>query len=625
MIFRSEKNDRQLNSVLSNTAPAPRPATALTRLVVAVCVAFFFTLSAFAGESLRSSSGQSGQSAQIAEDTPDAPLIELDGSISVSPDGSELAYRWTQVSGPRVRLSDPNAARPQFRTNTPGTYEFRLVVSSNGLDSEPYIVRLEIERENLPPVAKVNLTEIWGRVGQEMQVDGSASFDPEGELLSYRWRVVTPGLSIPDAALRKPVLVVEPGTDGLFEVELTVSDGDKTSAPVRTRLGVKPRPVPPVAQARIVTVTIPAGASATSPRGMPGADLAAMAAPRVADGASLRPGADPAPVIKVTDPARRAAPAAPTAQATQVNTRPPPAPFPGLSPDSSLTPPPDLAPLPAIAPEPSSPPPAPPAPLAPPQNAAPRLAPPPDPQTLQTRLPPTHMPPQPPMPPGMAPGMPPGMPPPERNSPMNKSLLTRAPREKTPVEKFLELPFADALPPPVQAGIPASSSAGPGASAAVVPIAVVVAPTHAQAGSLVKMDATQSFDPGGNRLVYRWRQTGGPRVTTYVMDERLGNAAPGFEPREPGLYSFSVTVYNGATSSDPIDIDINVSPAPFVTPPSPVNASPDAGRRADPGLHRVPELTPLPNSQPAPTRFPRPRFENARERPAAKVLLDGRR
>ncbi|MCD8351501.1 MAG: hypothetical protein LUC93_12915 [Planctomycetaceae bacterium] len=170
-----------------------------------------------AGEgSLRpaSSKGRSGP-------TIPSTLIELDGSISSSPDGAELGYQWRQLSGPDVTLSDPTAAKPYFRTSEPGTYVFELVVTADDLASEPHIVQLEIEAENLPPVAKTP-REISGQVGKVLEVDGSDSFDPEGEELFYRWRSLSPGLELPSDEVTNPVLTFEPTEEGVYEVELVV-------------------------------------------------------------------------------------------------------------------------------------------------------------------------------------------------------------------------------------------------------------------------------------------------------------------------------------------------------------------------------------------------------------------
>ncbi len=519
---KNAKNERRLNPLSLNT-PSPCSTSTPARLVA---LAAFCWLGCFAAVQTAAGQASAGETPVPAALSPapatgaaeenDAPLIELDGSISISPDGSELSYRWEQLSGPRVTLSNPAAANPQFRTSAPGIYEFQLIVSANGLDSEPHVVRLEIERENLPPVAKV-AAEAWGQVGRVLEVDGAASFDPEGEELTYQWRAVTPGLSIPPDALRKPVLVVEPDAEGVFEIELIVSDGEKTSAPVRCMLGVRPRPRLPVAQARIVALDSPPGGGSA-----PAADIAAMAPPKREEPNAL------APLPRFA--------------------RIPPAALPPVD---------DLV---AVSD---------PVPLPPPSQPMPRLSAPP-----------------------------PAIQPPP-------ALLSIPPIPATQAMTAL-------TESPVQQIAPLPKASDP-------PVAIVVAPTRALTGSLVAMDATQSRDPLGKPLTYRWRQTGGPRVTKYSIDERLGDAAPAFTPEEPGLYSFSMSVFNGTIGSEPIDIDIDVAAAPPAAQQQPVSDQPENG------LRRVPELLLLPGAAPPPASFPTPRIENMKDRPAARVLNGARK
>ena len=61
----------------------------------------------------------------------------LDGTGSTDPDGDELSYRWTQLAGPPVTLSDPEAAQATFvGPNSPGMdMVFELTVSDGSLES----------------------------------------------------------------------------------------------------------------------------------------------------------------------------------------------------------------------------------------------------------------------------------------------------------------------------------------------------------------------------------------------------------------------------------------------------------------------------------------------------------
>ncbi len=192
--------------------------------------------------------GQAGEG-QTVEKKGKSVLVELDGSASADEDGDALEYAWRQVSGPRVTLSDPQAAKPFFRTTEPGLYVFELRVSDGKTWSHPVQVEVHVEAENLPPEAIV-LPEITCEVGQTAVIDGRRSRDPEGERLSYRWRQVAgPPLYLSAEICRQPVLAFPAAQTGVYEIELLVSDGKNTSQAALCRLIIKPHNNAPVARA----------------------------------------------------------------------------------------------------------------------------------------------------------------------------------------------------------------------------------------------------------------------------------------------------------------------------------------------------------------------------------------
>jgi hypothetical protein len=67
-----------------------------------------------------------------------ARLVILDGARSRDPDGDPIRFRWTQVRGPSVVLSNPDTMQPRFvvpPTNT--SLAFQLTVSDGAGDSRP--------------------------------------------------------------------------------------------------------------------------------------------------------------------------------------------------------------------------------------------------------------------------------------------------------------------------------------------------------------------------------------------------------------------------------------------------------------------------------------------------------
>lgn len=93
-----------------------------------------------------------------------------------------------------------------------------------------------IRTQNLRPVA-VAPTELTLRVGEEFEIDGSQSRDPEGQPLIYRWQAHGPGVEPPRC--NEPVYRGRaPKEPREFEIVLLVIDGLRVSEPARIQVQV---------------------------------------------------------------------------------------------------------------------------------------------------------------------------------------------------------------------------------------------------------------------------------------------------------------------------------------------------------------------------------------------------
>ena len=168
-------------------------------------------------------------------------------------DGDSLMFRWTFVSAPAgsgAQLSDATSVKPIFTADVAGTYVVQLIVSDGKVDSEPKTVTIIVGPGNVVPTANAGPDQKV-TVGDTVQLDGSKSSDLDGDALSFAWSFRSrPAGST--AVLSDPTSVSPTFTadlEGVYTVELTVSDGQATSAPDLVSITAGPSETAPVADA----------------------------------------------------------------------------------------------------------------------------------------------------------------------------------------------------------------------------------------------------------------------------------------------------------------------------------------------------------------------------------------
>ena len=163
----------------------------------------------------------------------------LDGSASSDPDGDPLSYQWSFVipTGSTAHLSDSEAVTPTFVPDVAGEYTVTLTVNdgtaSSGLATATITVDEPVD-PNQPPVADAGADRTV-EIGQTVLLDGSASSDPDGDPLSYRWVLTAPAGS--NAALSAPTAISPTFTadvEGGYTVTLIVNDGQRDSTAMRS-------------------------------------------------------------------------------------------------------------------------------------------------------------------------------------------------------------------------------------------------------------------------------------------------------------------------------------------------------------------------------------------------------
>ena len=166
-------------------------------------------------------------------------VVTLDGSNSSDADGDTLAYQWSFVSRPTgstAALIDGVTSMPAFTPDLDGTYVLDLVVSDGDLDSSDR-VQVTAEAANSAPVADAGADRTV-YTGNRVELDGTGSDDPDGDLLTYSWSLASlpasSAVSLRDAASARPSFT--PDMAGDYVVKLVVNDGERSSAEDSARI-----------------------------------------------------------------------------------------------------------------------------------------------------------------------------------------------------------------------------------------------------------------------------------------------------------------------------------------------------------------------------------------------------
>ena len=156
-------------------------------------------------------------------------LVTLNGSAAFlfDPNGTKT-FRWTQVGGPSVTLSEPNSAHPTFMPEAESEYRFELVINDGIYDSYPDEVLVIVR--NAAPIADAGPDQSMSLLPSVITLDGSGSYDSQDDSITYHWRQISgPAVELSDINSVDPNFV--PVDFAVYVFELIVNDGFKDSAP----------------------------------------------------------------------------------------------------------------------------------------------------------------------------------------------------------------------------------------------------------------------------------------------------------------------------------------------------------------------------------------------------------
>jgi hypothetical protein len=164
--------------------------------------------------------------------------ITLDGSGSGDPEGENLSYRWSQVAGPSVTLSDPAAEQPTFTAPnvTPNgvLLTFELTVTDViGLQQRDDVEVSVFGNNDLPTADAGDDQTVLEK--STVTLDGSNSSDPDiDDIITYQWKQTGgTAVTISDPTGKRPAFEAPSFDDAggqplIFELIVTDGQGEQS-------------------------------------------------------------------------------------------------------------------------------------------------------------------------------------------------------------------------------------------------------------------------------------------------------------------------------------------------------------------------------------------------------------
>jgi len=179
-------------------------------------------------------------------------LVTMDGSSSIDSDGTIASYAWTQTSGTGVVITNANQPIASFTAPNVDAqlgFQFTVIDNDGAANSRSLIVNTTREApvivENQAPVANAGSDQTIDEKTL-ISLNGNASNDPDGTIVSYSWVQISGGNVAISNANQAVASITGPDveTDTPLTFQLTVTDNEGASSSDTTVLLIQDVPEP---------------------------------------------------------------------------------------------------------------------------------------------------------------------------------------------------------------------------------------------------------------------------------------------------------------------------------------------------------------------------------------------
>ncbi len=178
----------------------------------------------------------------------------LSGS-GIDTDGTIAGYQWQQISGPSAStLYATNTANITVSNLQAGVYIYRLTVrdNDNASGTDNVTVTVNAAPPNQAPVANAGANRVLTLPTNSTSLNGSASSDADGTIVSYLWQQVSGPSTSALSATNTANINVSNLQAGVYTYRLTVRDDDNATATATVTVTVNVSPnTAPIAEAGV--------------------------------------------------------------------------------------------------------------------------------------------------------------------------------------------------------------------------------------------------------------------------------------------------------------------------------------------------------------------------------------